>query len=81
MTPQFGASHADDSRDVIYDCNMFIVQATGESWVVFKQKEKLRLLVHYSLARLYSIEMLCTKEYIVSWQSVFHFGELCTKLT
>jgi hypothetical protein len=27
--PQFGASLADDSRVVIYDCNMFIVQATG----------------------------------------------------
>jgi len=26
--PQFGASLADDSRVVIYDCNMFIVQAT-----------------------------------------------------
>ncbi len=29
MTPQFGASLADDSRVVIYDCNIFIVQATG----------------------------------------------------
>jgi hypothetical protein len=28
-TPQFGASLADDSRVIIYDCNMFIVQATG----------------------------------------------------
>jgi len=27
--PQFGASLADDSRVVIYDCNMFIVQSTG----------------------------------------------------
>ena len=27
--PQFGASLADDSRVVIYDYNMFIVQATG----------------------------------------------------
>ncbi len=29
MTPQFGASLADDSRVVIYDRNRFIVQATG----------------------------------------------------
>ncbi len=27
--PQFGASLADDSRVIIYDCNLFIVQATG----------------------------------------------------
>ncbi len=25
---QFGASLADDTRVIIYDCNMFIVQAT-----------------------------------------------------
>jgi hypothetical protein len=29
--PQFGASLTDDSRIVIYDRNMFIVQATGVS--------------------------------------------------
>jgi hypothetical protein len=29
--PQFGASLADDSRDVIYDRNMFIVQATVDN--------------------------------------------------
>jgi hypothetical protein len=28
VTPQFGASLADDSRVVIYNRNMFIVQAT-----------------------------------------------------
>jgi hypothetical protein len=27
--PQFGVSLADDSRVIIYDCNMFIVQANG----------------------------------------------------
>jgi hypothetical protein len=27
--PQFGASLADNSRDVIYNRNMFIVQASG----------------------------------------------------
>ncbi len=26
---KFGASLTDDTRDVIYDCHMFIVQATG----------------------------------------------------
>ncbi len=26
---KFGASHTDDARVVIYDCHMFIVQATG----------------------------------------------------
>ncbi len=29
MTPPFGASLADDSRVIIYDCNLFIVQATA----------------------------------------------------
>jgi hypothetical protein len=29
---QFGASLADDSRVVIYDRNMFIVQATGQKY-------------------------------------------------
>jgi hypothetical protein len=29
VTPPFVASLADDSRVVIYYCNMFIVQATG----------------------------------------------------
>jgi len=28
VTPQFGVSLADDSRVVIYDCNMFIVKAS-----------------------------------------------------
>ncbi len=31
MTPQFGASLADNSRVVIYDRNMFILQATGHT--------------------------------------------------
>jgi len=29
VTPQFGASLTDDSRVIIYDRNMFIVQATA----------------------------------------------------
>ncbi len=29
MTPQLGPSHTDDSRVVIYDRNMFMIQATG----------------------------------------------------
>jgi hypothetical protein len=29
VTPQFGVSLADNSRVIIYDHNMFIVQATG----------------------------------------------------
>ncbi len=29
--PQFGASLNDDARAVIYDCNMFIIQAVGVS--------------------------------------------------
>ncbi len=29
--PQFGASLTDDARVVIYDRNMFIIQATGHS--------------------------------------------------
>jgi hypothetical protein len=29
MTPQFGASLADDSRVIIYDQNIFIMQAKG----------------------------------------------------
>ncbi len=29
--PQFGASLADDFRIIIYDRNMFMVQATGAS--------------------------------------------------
>ncbi len=33
MTPQFGASLTDDSRVVIYDHNMFIIQAiVGRNW-------------------------------------------------
>ncbi len=27
--PQFGASPTDSSRVIIYDCNLFIIQATG----------------------------------------------------
>ncbi len=34
MIPQFGASLPDDSRVVIYDRNMFTVQATGLSFFV-----------------------------------------------
>jgi len=26
---QFGVSLSDDARVIIYDCNMFIIQATG----------------------------------------------------
>ncbi len=33
MTPQFGASFANDSSVVIYDHNMFIVQATEMTYV------------------------------------------------
>jgi hypothetical protein len=29
MAPQFGASLPGNTRSVIYDCNMFIIQATG----------------------------------------------------
>jgi len=38
VTAQFGASLADDSRVVIYYCNMLIVQATGViglKWMIF----------------------------------------------
>ncbi len=31
MTLQFGASLTDDTRSVNYDCNTFIIQATGVS--------------------------------------------------
>jgi hypothetical protein len=31
VKPQFGASLTDNSRIIIYDCNMFIIQATNES--------------------------------------------------
>ena len=30
MTLQFGASLTDDASSVNYDCNMFIIQATGQ---------------------------------------------------
>ncbi len=30
MTPQFGASLTDDSRVIIYDHNLFMIQATGD---------------------------------------------------
>ncbi len=33
MTPQFGASLTDDVRVVIYDHNMFIIEATGRVFV------------------------------------------------
>ncbi len=29
VTPQFGALLTDDARVIIYNCNMFIIQATG----------------------------------------------------
>ncbi len=30
VTPQIVAPITDDSRGIIYNCNMFIVQATGQ---------------------------------------------------
>ncbi len=39
VTLQIVASLTDDSRGVIYDCNMFMVQATGQK--VFKTEEEL----------------------------------------
>jgi hypothetical protein len=41
--PQFGASLADDSRVVIYNRNMFMVQATGRSNEIVWQLWHLRL--------------------------------------
>ncbi len=33
--PQFGASLTDDARVIIYDCNRFIIQATGDDTIIF----------------------------------------------
>ncbi len=35
MMPQLGASLTDDSRSIIYNCNMFIIQATGPNVINF----------------------------------------------
>jgi hypothetical protein len=39
VTPQFGASLIDDARVVLYDCTMFMVEATGLAcmlWTFFR---------------------------------------------
>ncbi len=35
MMPQLGASLTDDSRSIIYNCNMFIIQAAGPNVINF----------------------------------------------
>jgi hypothetical protein len=42
--PQFGAKLTDDSRVVIYDCNMFIMEATEEASERGRKFEKLKTL-------------------------------------
>jgi hypothetical protein len=42
---QFGASPTDDSRVVIYDRNMFIIQATGVN------VKKLYFFIHYGVSK------------------------------
>ncbi len=43
VTPQFGASLTDSARVVIYDCNMFIIQATAFSTMIHCLRHQTKL--------------------------------------
>ncbi len=46
MTLQFGALPTDDTRSVNYDCNMFLIQATGFSWVILSSSKRYSVELH-----------------------------------